>query len=245
MRPVFRMKRTRRAQVAAGVMTLMVPATAYALSAGSAPAYAGPPAAPGSVSASGTTGAVRAATRHVRAHSRFAVRPRTIEALGGQVVHVRGHLLPAFAGSKIRLQGLFAGQWRTLASTRTGSRGGFLVRYPTSGTGQHRLRVLFGGDRKASLARAGAGSLTVFTPTVASWYDDGGDTACGFHAYYGVANKSLPCGTKVKFAYNGRTVTATVDDRGPFVAGRDYDLNQNTAGALGFGGVDTVWSSVQ
>ena len=33
------------------------------------------------------------------------------------------------------------------------------------------------------------------------------------------------------------------DDRGPVVAGRDWDLNQNTAGALGFGGVDAVWSS--
>lgn len=247
MRPVFRMKRTRRAQIAAGVMTLMVPATAYALSAGSAPAYAGPPTnySSGGVGASGTTGAVRPATRPSRAQSRFAVRPRVIEALGGQVVHVHGRLLPAFAGGKIRLEGLFSGQWRTLASTRTGSLGGFLVRYATSGTGDHSLRVLFGGDQKATWARAGAGSLTVFTPTVASWYDDGGDTACGFHAYYGVANKSLPCGTKVKFAYNGRTVTATVDDRGPFVAGRDYDLNQNTAGALGFGGVDTVWSSVQ
>ena len=68
-------------------------------------------------------------------------------------------------------------------------------------------------------------------------------TACGFHAYYGVANKTLPCGTKVTFAYGGRTVTATVDDRGPFVAGREWDLNQNTAAALGMGGVATVWSS--
>jgi rare lipoprotein A (peptidoglycan hydrolase) len=41
----------------------------------------------------------------------------------------------------------------------------------------------------------------------------------------------------------GRTVTAVVDDRGPYVGGRQWDLNQNTAGALGFGGVGTVWSS--
>ena len=32
----------------------------------------------------------------------------------------------------------------------------------------------------------------------------------------------------------GRTVTAVVDDRGPYVAGREWDLNQNTAAALGF-----------
>jgi rare lipoprotein A len=54
---------------------------------------------------------------------------------------------------------------------------------------------------------------------------------------------SLPCGTQVTFRYGGRTVTATVDDRGPYVGGREWDLNQNTAGALGFNGVDTVWSS--
>jgi rare lipoprotein A (peptidoglycan hydrolase) len=60
----------------------------------------------------------------------------------------------------------------------------------------------------------------------------------------GVAHKSLPCGTKVTFHYNGRSVTAVVDDRGPFAGGREWDLNQNVAGALGFGGVDTVWSSV-
>jgi rare lipoprotein A (peptidoglycan hydrolase) len=34
-----------------------------------------------------------------------------------------------------------------------------------------------------------------------------------------------------------------VDDRGPFVGGRDWDLNQNTAAALGFGGVGAVWTS--
>jgi rare lipoprotein A (peptidoglycan hydrolase) len=60
----------------------------------------------------------------------------------------------------------------------------------------------------------------------------------------GVASKALPCGTHVTFVYGGHRVTAVVDDRGPFVDGRDWDLNQNTAAALGFGGVDTVWSSV-
>ena len=77
-------------------------------------------------------------------------------------------------------------------------------------------------------------------PAVASWYDDAGQTASGFHAFYGVANRTLAFGTRVLFAYRGRTVTATVDDRGPFVYSRLFDLNQNTAGALGFSGVDTV-----
>ena len=75
---------------------------------------------------------------------------------------------------------------------------------------------------------------------VASWYDDAGSTACGFHAYYGVANKTLACGTQVTFYYGGHQVTAVVDDRGPYVWPRVWDLNQNTAGAVGFTGVDSV-----
>ena len=88
-----------------------------------------------------------------------------------------------------------------------------------------------------------AGTATGFEQNVASWYDDAGSTGCGFHATYGVANKSLPCGTHVTFSYGGRTVVATVDDRGPYVGGRTWDLNQNTAAALGFAGVGTVWDA--
>lgn len=81
---------------------------------------------------------------------------------------------------------------------------------------------------------------------VASWYDDAGGTACGFHATYGVASPAVVyaaqtvCGEHVVFYYHGRSVEATVDDAGPFIPGRSWDLNQNTAGALGFSGVDTV-----
>lgn len=75
---------------------------------------------------------------------------------------------------------------------------------------------------------------------VASWYSDAGQTASGFHATYGVANLSLAFGTRVQFVYHGRQIEGVVDDRGPYVGGRTWDLNQNVAAALGFGGVDTV-----
>jgi rare lipoprotein A (peptidoglycan hydrolase) len=75
---------------------------------------------------------------------------------------------------------------------------------------------------------------------LASWYYDEGATACGFHAGYGVANRTLPCGTKVTIRYGYRRVVATVDDRGPYVGGRSFDLDQRTAMALGFAGVGTV-----
>ena len=56
----------------------------------------------------------------------------------------------------------------------------------------------------------------------------------------GVANKTLPCGTMVKLRYHGHTVTVPVIDRGPYVAGRDFDLTEATRDRLGFPGVGTV-----
>ena len=175
--------------------------------------------------------------------ARLRVPDRQMSLIGGQTVQVRGRLLPAQSGRKVSLQGRQAGRWQTLATGRTGSAGRFLLRYVASSAGQERIRIRFAGDRRNGRATAAAGQVTVYRAAGASWYNDGGNTACGFHARYGVANRTLPCGTAVTLRYNGQSVTATVDDRGPFVAGRDWDLNQNTAGALGFGGVGTVWSS--
>jgi rare lipoprotein A len=186
------------------------------------------------------------AARSVAVTSKIAVPQKSLTALAGNPVHVRGHLLPGVGGRMVRLEGRSGGHWHLLARDRTGSLGGFNIRYrpsDTTGPGGEPLRVRFRGDHQNSHALHRAGKVTTFTETVASWYEDGGTTACGFHAGYGVANKSLPCGTKVTFRYGGRTVTATVDDRGPYVGGRTWDLNQTTAGALGFGGVGTVWST--
>jgi rare lipoprotein A len=166
------------------------------------------------------------------------------DVLAGDPVRVAGHLLPERAGRTVALQGHSADGWRTLAHARTGGRGGFAVRYTPNATGiGRRLRVLFKGDRDNARSVRAAGAMTVYQESVASWYQDGGNTACGFHAGLGVANKSLPCGTKVRFRHAGHTVTATVDDRGPYVGGRTWDLNQDTAAALGFDGVGTVWST--
>ena len=53
-----------------------------------------------------------------------------------------------------------------------------------------------------------------------------------------VAHKTLPFGTLVEFSYRGRTAVAKVADRGPFTAGRDWDLGPGVARVLGFRGVD-------
>lgn len=56
----------------------------------------------------------------------------------------------------------------------------------------------------------------------------------------GVAHKTLPLGTKIQIMYGGKVINATVVDRGPFVAGRDLDLQPAIANGLGFDGVGTV-----
>jgi hypothetical protein len=175
--------------------------------------------------------------------ARVHVRPRPISVLGGQAVRIRGRLLPGVAGRTVSLQARDGRRWRTLTSTRTRAAGRFVLRYVADVATRGPIRVKFAGDRLNGRSTAPVGQMTVYREAGASWYNDGGDTACGFHALYGVANRTLPCGTKVALRYNGRSVTATVDDRGPYVGGRDWDLNQNTASALGFGGVGTVWSS--
>jgi rare lipoprotein A len=164
-------------------------------------------------------------------------------AQAGHRVTVRGQLLPTQGGLTVRLLGREGRGWRTLARGRTGRHGGFALRYAVRATGHRLLRVSFRGDPSNRGTWVRAGSVTGLVPRVASWYNDGGSTACGFHARFGVANRTLPCGTRVTFDYHGRSLVATVDDRGPYVGGRDYDLNQTTAGALGMYGVATLLAS--
>lgn len=56
----------------------------------------------------------------------------------------------------------------------------------------------------------------------------------------GVANKTLPCGTKVLFRYGGRAIRVPVIDRGPYIAGREWDLTGATAEALRFPGLGPI-----
>ena len=79
-------------------------------------------------------------------------------------------------------------------------------------------------------------------PGVASWYDDSGPTACNSHYAQGVANLTLPCGSRVRICHSGCEV-ATVEDRGPYVGGRVLDLNPGAKEAIGCPDMcDVRWS---
>jgi Lytic transglycolase len=56
----------------------------------------------------------------------------------------------------------------------------------------------------------------------------------------GVANKTLPCGTMVTFVYGNRAIRVPVLDRGPYIAGREWDLTGATAEALHFPGLGPI-----
>ena len=226
-----------------GALTLTMVVAAVVLGSVSAGALA---------ATSNSKTSAKASMRHTRApHLRLAalrshllVRSGQFAAPEGSTVVLHGWLRPGRRGATVKLVERAGRSWRTLAVGRTHRSGRFGIRYRVQGLAVTPIRVAFDGSRHHRSVSAAAGRIVPLAPTVASWYEDAGNTACGFHATYGVANKTLPCGTKVTLSYGGRTVVATVDDRGPYVYGRTFDLNQNTARYLGMWGVAQVFASV-
>jgi rare lipoprotein A (peptidoglycan hydrolase) len=74
---------------------------------------------------------------------------------------------------------------------------------------------------------------------LATWYGPGlfgNGTACGRTLQpdtWGIAHRTLPCGTLVKLSHRGRSVTVRVIDRGPF-SGATVDLTSRTKYYLNF-----------
>ncbi|MGE0026207.1 MAG: RlpA-like double-psi beta-barrel domain-containing protein [Thermoleophilia bacterium] len=87
--------------------------------------------------------------------------------------------------------------------------------------------------------------LPTFT-AVAGWYGPGytNDRLAGGEPYdpaaFSAAHRTLRLGTMLRVAYGGKAVTVKVNDRGPYVKGRDLMLSQAAAAALGIPGVGTV-----
>jgi len=79
----------------------------------------------------------------------------------------------------------------------------------------------------------------------ASFYGEefhGRQTSSGeiFDMYeYTAAHKTLPFGTRLKVTNlaNGRSVIVVVNDRGPFIPGRDLDLSYGAARKIGLVGM--------
>lgn len=99
---------------------------------------------------------------------------------------------------------------------------------------------------KAAAPKAKSAASGNWSSAKVSWYGPGfyGNTMAGggklAENSMVVAHRTMAFGTKIEFKYNGRTCVAVVQDRGPHVAGRVFDLGPGTAKSLGFSSVGTV-----
>jgi len=204
--------------------------------------------APRATAAAASADVARSGQQPVAVSARLAANRRHLDVLAGHTAVVGGTLRPGGAGRLVRLEGQRRGRWRSLAVARTDAHGRFLVRYRVASTGTGYVRLAFPGDAANTRTVRRIGSLSGYRPAMVSTYDMyGGALACGGTLGYDslvVANRTLPCGTRVRIHYGNRSVTATVRDRGPFVGDREFDLAGAVARRLGFGGVGTVWVSI-
>lgn len=102
----------------------------------------------------------------------------------------------------------------------------------------------------ASLVMANETSAKSSNVSWASWYGPGlygNRMGCGgvlTTSTWGVAHKSLPCGTRLTICYR-KCVRVSVVDRGPYVAGREFDLTYLVKSAIGMPSTGKVrwWKS--
>lgn len=166
--------------------------------------------------------------------------------LSGQALVVRGRVRP---GGAHRVKVVFRGPGGEAVSTWTKRNGAFALRWSADRIGSYEVRAFAVHDRRTTGSASVPRRLTAFHQAEASYYGPGlygGALACGGTLQpgtLGVANKTLPCGAKVKLRYHGRTITVPVVDRGPYVAGRDFDLTAATKARLGFPDLGTLLSS--
>jgi hypothetical protein len=191
---------------------------------------------------SGAAAPSRAVAVAVRA--RVHAKPRRM-AMIGRPVTIKGEVKPRVGGRHVVVH-----VGHRTEGARTDRRGRFRVRWHAASPGRYPVRAVAEGDGTAARGADRAGRLMVFRKAVASWYGPGlygNGVACGGvlrPGTLGVAHRTLPCGTKVTLRYHRRQVTVPVIDRGPYVAGRDYDLTAATRDRLHFGGgVGTLLST--
>ena len=185
-------------------------------------------------------------THHERSRSHVSLHLSTHSVLVGEGLAVRGKVRPS---GRHRVKLVFRGADRGARSVTTKANGTFAVRWAPKQTGSYAVRTYGVHDRRIRASSSASRKLTSYRLAGASYYGPGifgNGVACGgtlLPGTMGVAHKTLPCGTRVKLRYRGRTVTVPVIDRGPYVPGRDYDLTEAVKHKLGFPGIGTVLAS--
>jgi peptidoglycan lytic transglycosylase len=176
-----------------------------------------------------------------RSHVSFHLSTHTV--LEGNGLAVQGKVRPS---GRHRVKVVFRGPDPGHVGVTSKANGTFALRWMPKRTGSYAVRAYVLHDRRTQGSRSPMRRLTSYRLAGASYYGPGlygNGVACGgtlMPGTMGVAHKTLPCGTEVKLRYHGRSVTVPVIDRGPYVAGRDYDLTEAVKEKLGFPGVGTV-----
>jgi rare lipoprotein A len=181
------------------------------------------------------------APQRVKSHVALHVSGHTV--LAGDTVTVRGKVNPG-GGHQVKV--LVGGTDREVIEVHTKSNGTFRATWDADQIGNYAVTAYGVHDKRMRASHSKVRHLTSYRYAGASYYGPGlygNGVACGGTlepGTLGVANKTLPCGTMVKLRYGGRSITVPVIDRGPYVAGRDYDLTEATKDRLGFPGVGDV-----
>ena len=142
----------------------------------------------------------------------------------------RGLAVAFFAGSLFAASFAFPGKAEGAAVSPGGAR------HPAE-TGVYYDDEAVGPDAPGHASRAD--TATNEQTMLASYYGrslEGRPTASGepFDAdAHTAAHKSLPLGTRLRVNHGGESVRVTVNDRGPYVAGRDIDLSLAAAREIG------------
>ena len=184
--------------------------------------------------------------RPERARSHVALHLSNHDLVAGNGIKVSGKVRP---GGRHRVRVVFRGPEAGHRGVRTKANGTLALRWVPKITGSYAVRAYGLHDRQTKGSSSEPRHLTSYRLAGASWYGPGlwgNGVACGgtlLPGTLGVANKTLPCGTKVKLRYHGHEITVPVIDRGPYVAGREFDLTYAVKQKLGFPGVGTVMAS--
>jgi hypothetical protein len=245
--------------------TAVLPASALAQAA--APPSTDTPSAPSTTPAQTSTGLGSfSGTAQAAPGPETVSGPVTLSTqsstLLGRVLSVSGTASRADARGSVALQVITPtnDSWSTATTTTVNSHGGFVARWRASVLGVVGVRAIV--TPRASSARSTrtrrqsrpaasqAAAVTVYSPALATIYGPGfygQTTACGqvlTTSTLGVANRTLPCGTLVRFYYGGQLLDVPVIDRGPFANGATWDLTTAAASKLGVPGSEQVGTVV-
>lgn len=232
---------------AAAALTAAAPAVAAAPATGGVSVSSAPTATTPAAPAEDRGTAAASETKPSRVRPEIQVTTSRAAGLVGNSAVYAGRVVGAKQGDRVRLDLRGKRSWSAVATARVSSNGQFRVAKQISSVGDQAARVRVVASEHVESAHRRVKRVHGFRKSHASYFGPGlygSALACGGRlspSTKGVAHKTLPCGTRVTLRYGGRQVTAKVVDRGPYIAGREWDLTTATRNQLGFGDVGQVW----